>query len=188
MQKKIYIVRHCEAQGQPAESPLTDKGLKQAIHVIDFFSNVKIDKIISSPFLRAIQSVEPLCEKTNIQIEIDERLSERILSTKDLPDWYEKLRATFNDLALKFDGGESSQQAMERIVNVVEEVWGSGTENTVIVSHGNIISLLLKHYNSDFDFKCWSNLSTPDVFQLNRMNNNDVIVERIWNEDGRINI
>ncbi|MFJ8071817.1 histidine phosphatase family protein [Peribacillus sp. NPDC096447] len=182
MLKKIYIVRHCEAQGQPSESQLTEKGSKQAKYLVDFFSNAKIDRIISSPFLRAIQSVEPLSEKTNIKIEIDERLSERTLSTTDLPDWYEKLKATFNDMELKFEGGESSQEAMNRIVDVVEEVFKSGTENTVIVSHGNIISLLLKNYNRDFDFECWGNLSNPDVFQINCINN-EVILERIWDED-----
>ena len=187
MLTKIYIVRHCEAQGQPSESQLTEKGSKQAKYLVDFFSNEKIDRIISSPFLRAIQSVEPLSEKTNIKIEIDERLSERTLSTTDLPDWYEKLKATFNDMELKFEGGESSQEAMNRIVNVVEEVFKSGTENTVIVSHGNIISLLLKNYNSDFDFECWKNLSNPDVFQINCINN-EVNLERIWDEDKIIKI
>ncbi|WP_241663468.1 hypothetical protein [Peribacillus simplex] len=34
MQKKIYIVRHCEAQGQPSESPLTEKGLKRHGNII----------------------------------------------------------------------------------------------------------------------------------------------------------
>ncbi|MGE7595792.1 histidine phosphatase family protein [Peribacillus frigoritolerans] len=187
MLKKIYIIRHCEAQGQPSESQLTEKGSKQAKYLVDFFSDAKIDRIISSPFLRAIQSVEPLSEKTNIKIEIDERLSERTLSTTDLPDWYEKLKATFNDMELKFEGGESSQEAKDRIVNVVEEVFKSGTGNTVIVSHGNIISLLLKNYNSDFDFECWKNLSNPDVFQLTSTKNN-VNMERIWQEETIINI
>lgn len=34
----------------------------------------------------------------NIDIEVDERLSERILSARDLSDWYEKLQATFTDM------------------------------------------------------------------------------------------
>lgn len=54
MKKKIYIVRHCEAQGQPSESQLTEKGFNQAKYLSEFFSNIKIDRIISSPFLRAI--------------------------------------------------------------------------------------------------------------------------------------
>ena len=71
-------------------------------------------------------------------------MSERILSTTDLPDWYEKLKETFNDAELKFEGGESSLEAMNRIVNVVDDVCKSEIENTLIVTHGNIMSLLLK--------------------------------------------
>ncbi|WP_364278502.1 histidine phosphatase family protein [Peribacillus frigoritolerans] len=187
MIKKIYVVRHCEAQSQPSEAQLTKKGLKQAIYLSEFFSNTKIDRIISSPFLRAIQSVEPISEKINLKIEIDERLSERTLSTTDLPDWFEKLKATFNDMELKFEGGESSQEAMNRIVNVVDEVFKSETENTIIVTHGNLMSLLLKKYNNNFDFECWKNLGNPDVFQLT-FTKNDVNMERIWQEETIINI
>lgn len=182
MLKRIYVVRHCEANGQPSESLLTEKGLKQAKNLAEFFNNIKIDRIITSPFLRAIQSAEPLSEKRKIKIEIDERLSERVLSTENLPDWYEKLKVTFNNLELKFEGGESSQEAMDRIVNVVEEVFKSKEENTMIVSHGNIISLLLKNFNSDFGFECWRNLSNPDVFQITYTRDN-FNLERIWEEE-----
>jgi 2,3-bisphosphoglycerate-dependent phosphoglycerate mutase len=182
MNKKIYIVRHCQAQGQPLESQLTEKGFKQAKYLSEFFSNTKIDRIISSPFLRAIQSVKPLSQRTNIKIEIDERLAERTLSTMDLPNWLEKLKATFDDLELKFEGGESSKEAMNRIVNVVNEVFKNETENTIIVTHGNLMSLLLKNYNNNFDFDCWKNLSNPDVFLLN-CTNNEVNTERLWQED-----
>jgi len=179
MTKNMYVVRHCEAVGQVSEAQLTEQGGKQAEFLAGFFSDKKIDRIISSPFLRAIQSAEPISQKTNIKIEIDERLSERVLSTTDLPDWYEKLKETFNDSELKFEGGESSQEAMNRIVNVVDEVFKSESENTLIVTHGNIMSLLLKNFNSDFGFECWKNLSNPDVFQL-CLTENEVNIERIW--------
>ena len=48
----------------------------------------------------------------NLEVEIDERLSERMLSSVSLSDWLEKLEATFYDLDLKFEGGESSKEAM----------------------------------------------------------------------------
>ena len=179
MKKKMYIVRHCQAEGQPPESPLTDLGFEQAQNLVDFFQDIDIDRIISSPFVRAIQTVEPLSKTKGIAIEVDQRLSERILSTMDLTDWLTKLQETFLDLELKFDGGESSQEAMNRIVNVIEEVVSSESENTLIVSHGNIISLLLMKYNQEFDFNCWKNLSNPDVFTLTE-SNNEISIQRIW--------
>src|SRR5690625_7897252 len=83
MEKRIYIVRHCETQGQSPTSPLTEKGHQQAKHLVAFFDNVNIDHIISSPFLRAKQSVEPLSKERHIDIEIDERLQERQLRSEE---------------------------------------------------------------------------------------------------------
>ena len=151
---KIYVIRHCLAQGQSLDAPLTQKGIEQADSLAEFFKDLKIDRIVSSPFLRAIQSIEPLSSRKSMTIEMDERLSERLLSTGDFPDWYEKLQATFVDMDLKYD-------------------------DTLIVSHGNIISLLLKYYDKDVDFHCWKNLSNPDVFLLSPKHN-EVMIERIW--------
>lgn len=164
--KKIYLIRHCEAEGQPSGAQLTERGLKQSLELSEFFSDRKIDRIIASPYKRAIQSIQPLAQRLIIKIEADERLIERVLSTKNLSDWLEKLKTTFDDPELKFEGGESSQEAMKRIVDVVEEVFNSESENTIIVTHGNLLSLLLKYYNKDFGFEEWRNLSNPDVFLL----------------------
>ncbi|KOP80970.1 phosphoglycerate mutase [Lysinibacillus sp. FJAT-14745] len=179
MVKHIYVIRHCEAQGQSSDASLTEHGFQQAEVLADFFTDKKIERIIASPFLRAIQTIEPLSTRENINIEIDERLSERILSTRDLPDWYEKLQATFTDMDLKFDGGESSNEAMKRIVHVVEETLQSDAEHSIIVSHGNIITLLLKYYNNDVDIQVWGNLSNPDIFQLSTKHN-EITLERVW--------
>lgn len=80
----IYLVRHCEAEGQAANAPLTERGHQQAKILRNFFQDRSIDRIISSPFQRAIQSIEPLAKEKNIDIEIENRLTEKILSAKSL--------------------------------------------------------------------------------------------------------
>ncbi|MBS4223142.1 histidine phosphatase family protein [Bacillus sp. FJAT-49682] len=177
--KKIYIIRHCEAEGQAAETKLTDRGRNQAADLSKFFANKKVDRIISSPYKRAIHSIQPLANQLNIEIEIDGQLTERVLSTKNFPDWFEKLKTTYDDLELKYEGGESSQEAMKRIIEVVEKVFNSENENTVIVTHGNIMSLLLTYYVKDFGFEGWRNLSNPDVFLLRNVDKK-VTYERVW--------
>lgn len=181
MEKKIYIVRHCEAQGQPSESSLTKKGFTQTIQIFEFFSDIKIDQIISSPFLRAIQSVEILSKNRNVKIDIDERLSERTLSTTKLPEWFQKIKATFDDWELKFEGGESSNEALKRVSNVVDEVLQSENKSTIISTHGNLMSLLLNKYNEGFGFDGWKNLSNPDIFLLSYIKN-DMTIERLWQD------
>ncbi|MDN3017322.1 histidine phosphatase family protein [Paenibacillus sp. BSR1-1] len=181
--KRIYVIRHCEAEEQQLEARLTSKGGQQAETLARFLSNKDIERIISSPFVRAIQSIQPLAEQKDMMVELDERLSERILSTQYLPDWLEKLKETFDDLELKFDGGESSGEAMNRVVSVVKEVVQSDVENTLIVTHGNLMSLLLKNFQSGFGFEEWRNLSNPDVFLLQFLENDEVTVERLWVSD-----
>lgn len=152
MRKNIFIVRHCEAQGQAVDARLTETGRQQAIDLSGFFANKKIDRIISSPFERAVASVKLLSEKINLHIGTDERLSERKLSPENLPDWLNHLKASFTDLDLKLAGGESSREAMCRIADVTEEVFHSEMENTILVTHGNIMSLLLKYYDARVGF------------------------------------
>lgn len=176
--KNVYIIRHCEAEGQSAGAQLTEEGFKQAVDLASFFSNIKVDRIISSPYERAIQSIEPLAKQLNIEVEIDGKLTERVLSTNDISDWKEKLKTTFEDVKLKFEGGESSQEAQKRILNVVERIFDDPSENTIIVTHGNLMSLLLNNYNKSFDFDDWQDLKTPDIYVLKEIGNK-VTYERL---------
>ncbi|WP_449622427.1 histidine phosphatase family protein [Robertmurraya sp. Marseille-Q9965] len=177
--KKIYLIRHCEAEGQAFEAKLTVKGIKQASELETFFVDKRVERIISSPYKRTVQSIQPLSDRLNLEIELDNRLTERVLSSENLPDWYEKLQETFEDLDLKFEGGESSQEAMNRIVEVIEEVIQSTADNVVIVTHGNLMSLLLKHFHQEFGFNDWKKLSNPDIYLL-KYQNNQITFERMW--------
>lgn len=179
--KKIYIVRHCQANGQSPDAPLTELGYKQAKDLCDFFSNLKVDRVISSPFLRARQSVIPLSEKLNVKIEVDHRLSERVLSDQVLTDWLDKLRETFHSMDLSFQGGESSREAMNRAIEVVEEILKSDIQNTILVTHGNLMALLLKHFDDQFGFETWANLTNPDVYLLTEKDH-QYEIQRVWNE------
>ena len=177
--KKIYIVRHCRAEGQAYNAPLTETGFKQAAELDTFFNEIHVERIISSPYKRAVQSIKPLSERLNVDIELNGQLKERVLSTEPLSDWFEKLRTTFENPEIKFAGGESSIEAVNRIIEVVEDVLNSELENTVIVTHGNVMALLLNHYNKQFGFNEWANLGNPDVYLLNA-NSNGITFERIW--------
>src|SRR2546421_6220368 len=88
----LYIVRHCQASGQEPEAPLTQQGQAQATELVRFLSNKGIERIVSSPYKRAIQSIAPLAQSLQLEVETDTRLVERVLSTTALPDWRARLR------------------------------------------------------------------------------------------------
>jgi 2,3-bisphosphoglycerate-dependent phosphoglycerate mutase len=173
--KTIYLVRHCSATGQEPEAELSDLGHQQADELVSFFKNKKIQHIISSPFKRAQHSIQPTAQSKNIPITIDERLAERTLSSGNLSNWLELLEETFTDLDLKLDGGESSREATDRAIKVVNE----SPNNCVLVTHGNLMSLILKHFDDSIGFQDWKSLSNPDVYTLT-IENNGSTIKRLW--------
>ncbi|WP_051508710.1 histidine phosphatase family protein [Sporosarcina sp. D27] len=179
MLKKLYLTRHCEAVGQAHDAQLTKQGMQQAEVLADFFSTIQVDRIISSPYKRAIQSISPFKMKTGVPLETDERLTERVLSNENLEDWFEKLEASFEDMELRYAGGESSLEAMKRIIEVLEEIIQSDVETSIVATHGNLLSLALMHYGGDFGFENWKNLSNPDIFLL-EIDGDQIVIERVW--------
>lgn len=130
--KKVLIVRHAQAEGQAADAKLTEEGRKQAEKLSDCLEGQSIQRIVSSPFKRAVQTIQPLGEKLDTPIEKDSRLTERILSTEHLPDWLEKLEATFSNPNLAFAGGESSNEATKRVNEVVEDIFNRLEKTTAM--------------------------------------------------------
>ncbi len=173
--KIVYLVRHCSATGQEPGAILSEFGHHQAAELASFFKEIKIDQIISSPYTRALHSIQPTAQLKNISITIDEKLAERTLSTSNLPNWLELLEETFTDLDLKFDGGESSREATNRAVNVVNET----PNNCILVTHGNLMSLILRNFDDSIGFQEWQALSNPDVYTLTLVNNESTI-EHLW--------
>lgn len=177
-EKVVYLIRHCEATGQGPESPLTTKGQEQAFELAQFFEDKSIDKIVSSPFKRAIQSIEPLANNRSINIEIDDNLSERILSSNHMDNWQECLERTFQDLDLSFPGGESSNDAMKRANLALDNALKHSETSIAIVTHGNLMSLLSKTFDEQIGFSDWKALTNPDVYRITL--GDQPIIERIW--------
>ncbi|PRS29578.1 histidine phosphatase family protein [Bacillus pumilus] len=178
--KTYYIVRHCQANGQSEDASLTPHGIAQSHALAQFFNGIHLNQIISSPYKRAIQTTEPLAHAKQLEVQTDQRLSERVLSLKPMDDWFEKLKLSFMDLHLTCEGGESSLEAMNRIVEVLYKQINSGEDRTLFVTHGNIMSLLLKHADPTIGFKEWEKLSNPDVYVLKYFKPDHIEIERIW--------
>jgi 2,3-bisphosphoglycerate-dependent phosphoglycerate mutase len=180
--KELYLVRHCKAAGQEPDSPLTTEGTGQATTLAQFLGRLPIDRIVSSPFVRARASIMPLARRLDLPIETDVRLAERVLAGPDpLPDWPDRLRASFTDPDLCLPGGESSRIAQTRGVAALRDILVHSAQHTVVVTHGNLLALLLQHFDSAYGFEAWQRLTNPDVFAV-RVQEDAATVSRIWPE------
>jgi 2,3-bisphosphoglycerate-dependent phosphoglycerate mutase len=166
--KKIYLVRHCSAAGQHKDSPLSTEGTRQAQLLSIFFSdqNYSIDKIYSSPYLRAIESIKPYAENIDLKINIDDRLRERVLSNEPVDDWLEVLEQSFDDHDYSLPGGESANEATYRVNQLLNEIYESDDSNIILVTHGNLFALILRQFDDSFGFNQWKEIQNPDVYLI----------------------
>lgn len=174
----FYLIRHCSATGQEPDAPLTEAGEQQALALADFFRDIPVDRIISSDYTRAIASIAPLATSKQLTIETEPKLRERILSLEPRDDWFELLRHSFTDASFRVPGAESGQDATDRILSVITPL-DDVNDTTVLVTHGNLLALLLQHVDNRFDFDTWRTLNNPDVYCLEIVDNS-WSVERVW--------
>ena len=78
----IYLVRHAKAgsrsdfHGADWLRPLTNPGQAQARDLLRIFRDAKFTRIVSSPYVRCMETVVPLASHHGIAIEPDEALAE----------------------------------------------------------------------------------------------------------------
>ena len=177
--QRIVLVRHATATGQDANAALTVEGQRQAQRLADLLLQFQIQRVISSPFVRATESVGPFCRRAALRLETDARLVERVLSARNLPDWREHLRRSFDDLDYRLEDGESSRTAQARGTSAVRAALASG-ERCVLVTHGNLLALILRSLDATVGFDVWSRLSNPDAFVLHVDDDGPKGFSRVW--------
>jgi phosphohistidine phosphatase SixA len=76
----LLLIRHATAGdrhawvGDDRVRPVDDRGRRQSEALVDALAGYTIDRIVSSPYLRCVQSVQPLAEARGLEIELDEQL------------------------------------------------------------------------------------------------------------------
>jgi 8-oxo-dGTP diphosphatase len=78
----VYLVRHAKAGNRERWTeddrlrPLSKKGRRQAEGLVQLFRRLEVTRIVSSPYLRCVQSVRPLALARELTIELSEALAE----------------------------------------------------------------------------------------------------------------
>ncbi|CAM3989879.1 histidine phosphatase family protein [Mesobacillus zeae] len=179
----LYFVRHAQSAYTPDElgRPLTEKGFADAKKVTEIFKNVEIDVVISSPYKRAIQTVEGIAHDFGKEMEIEEGFKERMLSIVPAEDFTFAITKVWEDESFAWGGGESNEAARKRgsevTCRILEKYKG---KDIVIGTHGNIMVLIMSYFDQQYDFSFWRNLEMPDVYKLTFDGRELRSVERLW--------
>ena len=80
--RALYLVRHAKAgerrawNGDDRRRPLSRQGRRQAKQLVAVFGGHAIDRLLTSPYLRCRQTLEPLAKKRGLTIEERPELEE----------------------------------------------------------------------------------------------------------------
>ncbi len=156
---KIYIVRHCEALGNlkrffqgTSDSDISEMGTKQLEFLSEKFENINLDKIYTSPLIRAYKTALAVKGNKNIEIEKCQGLIELhggIVEGKPFAETfstYPHLADAWDNRPQDFhpDGGESMRSAYERIYKTILDITHKNRGKTVAcTTHGGVTRCLL---------------------------------------------
>jgi len=184
MRTNLYFVRHAHSTYTPDElgRPLSVKGIADAERVRQVITSEDIDIIISSPYKRAIQTVESFANSIDKEVLLEEDFKERTLSLEPFEDFNLAITRVWENPNFSFPGGESNTIAQKRGVKAVENILQNYEgKNIVIGTHGNIMVLIMNYYDKRYDFSFWKTLDMPDIYKLTFEKNNLIAVNRVWN-------
>ena len=155
---KIYIVRHCEAEGNnkrifqgSTDCDITELGKKQLELLQKRFESIPLHKIYTSPLIRAQKTAQALKGGRDIEIvkmpgltELDGGILEGkpfMPTIRSIPG----LAEIWNEHPQDFvpEGGEPMREAYERIWSAVLSILKENSGKTVAVAtHGGVIRCL----------------------------------------------
>lgn len=155
----MYVIRHCEAEGNLLkiyqgciDLDITTAGQEQLERLRERFKNIHIDKVYSSPLMRARKTAAavadpkglPIIDKEGL-IELNGGDFEGMEFAKIFSDYAEHAKIWHNNLQdFCAPNGERMRDVYERVWNTVLEIARESSGKTVAVaSHGGAIKNLI---------------------------------------------
>ena len=161
-------MRHCDKTEERADAPLSALGFRQAEMIVPNLDQLGVDFIVTSPYLRAKQSVMPFIAATDIPVIEDPRFAEWQLSGTLRDDWKDVLLTALANPDSCAEGGETATQAFKRSYDGLKDHRKKG--HCLIVTHGGLLTLLLAHFGRGRTMEDLFALRSPDLFAVEGAN------------------
>jgi 2,3-bisphosphoglycerate-dependent phosphoglycerate mutase len=178
----FYLVRHAHAVWTPDENrPLSDQGLRDAERVADVLQSFPITALYASPARRAQQTITPLAARLDLPLKSAPALAERRLCAGAMDDFDAAVRATWDDFSFAHPGGETLAAAQRRGVRLVEGLTERHPAGHVVLgTHGNLLAIVLRHYDPSIGYAFWQSLTMPDIYRLAIGGTHLAAIERLF--------
>ena len=167
----MLLIRHADSSpsrnSPESDWPLSDLGRRQAATLADSLAGTEIAAVASSPYLRALDTVRPLADRSGRSVAVRDDLRERKLCDSLRDDWLDLLRKAWDDFAFALPDCESGCACQRRVRKCLADLAQEHEGLTIAVcSHGNAIGLFLNSIDPSFGFRQWAGMTTPDMFRI----------------------
>lgn len=146
----VYFIRHAQSDRTfhgEAERPLTKDGFSDSEKVSEALKDKGISRIISSPYTRAFQTVEPLAKKLALPIEIDDDLRERGAGKWHGDRFFDFVQKQWEDFDYRIEGGESLRQVQDRNIEALNRLLCKYEGETLaLATHGTALSTVINYF------------------------------------------
>ncbi|MDC7971811.1 MULTISPECIES: histidine phosphatase family protein [Bacillus] len=188
MSTYIYMVRHGESpklEGNERTRGLTEKGSLDAHRVTDILKTEGIDTFISSPYKRAVLTIEKAADFYEKEIVVYENLKECMFSNEDQiisdKEVYPLVKKMFVNQDFTLTEGESYADCQRRVVKVLKEILMDFRGQKIVVgTHGLVMTLMMNYFDKQYGFEFLMHTSKPDIYKLEFKDEQFMNVERLW--------
>ena len=121
----VYFVRHAQPNYENHDDmlrELTAKGLEDRKLVTRFLADKNVDVVLSSPFLRSVDTVRDFADTNGLKIGIVEDFRERRIDSVWIEDFNGFCKAQWADFNYKLSDGESLGEVQKRNVAALNKV------------------------------------------------------------------
>ena len=153
---KVYFIRHAEPNYSNHDDllrELTPKGMEDRKIVTEYLSNKKIDVVLSSPYKRAVMTLEDFAGKYGFKIETINDFHERVVGNEWIDNFFEFSKNQWADFDYKLEGGECLHEVQARNIAALKEVLKKYEgKNIAIGTHGTALSTIINYYDKSFGY------------------------------------
>jgi 2,3-bisphosphoglycerate-dependent phosphoglycerate mutase len=188
MKTFIYMVRHGESpkmEGNERTRGLTLKGESDAQMVAQLLKDEGIDTFISSPYRRAILTIEGLAQSLGKEMIVIEELKEVVFTGDDkiMPDKevYPLVKKMFSDPDFSLPEGESFMNCQNRVVTILKNILSEYKGQKVAIgTHGAVMTMMMRYFHPQFDLDFLLSTSKPDIYKMEIDEGILTKTERLW--------
>lgn len=153
----VYFVRHAQPNYKNHDDltrELTEKGLQDRMKVAELFREIPIHAVLSSPYRRAVDTVQPLADQRGLNVIADFDFRERKVGDGWLEDFTSFAKRQWADFDFALEHGESLRQVQARNIAALERALEAHEGQTIVIgSHGTALSALAEHYAPGFGYE-----------------------------------